>query len=155
MEANNHEKIIQIKNALYDSVVKTFEEMAFIDVAQAEESYFLEYSQIIYIEIKEPFAGSMVLYLPFHCKKIIIENIYSTDFNGLKSKEIDDCLLEILNVMAGTFLRNLYGQNIKYSMDMPKILFDQKGIKANGVTSVQLFFNAEGDPFKVSVSING
>ncbi len=146
-------KIQDINEALIESTIKTFEEMAFIDVEHAPDDNGVTFSQILYIGILNPVKGGMALYLPYECKKNILENIYGDDFNNLASKEIDDCLLEILNVMAGRFLVELFAPGVRYRVDIPKVIFDEDGIELEGEKRLELYFNAEGDRFKVAVAV--
>ena len=72
----------------------------------------------------------------------------------MKPIHIDDCLLEMLNVLAGSFLNSYYGEEVKYSLTFPEILFDDKEID-EGAKSHIFYFDAEGIVFKVSISIDG
>ncbi len=142
-----------ISKALIESVIQTFEEMAFLDVQPVSDINTVNFTQIIYIGILDPLKGSMALYLPVECKRIIIENIYGDEFNNLSPREIDDCLLEILNVLAGCFLGKLYATTIRYRVDIPKILFDETEISLEGDNYLEQCFDAEGDHFKVAVAL--
>jgi CheY-specific phosphatase CheX len=139
------------EESVVSSVVKTFADMAFIDVVETNEpEEDFHFSQIIHISIFEPGQGDIALYLPSECKKMIVENIYGSDWDSLHATEIDDCLLEILNVLAGNFLKNYCGKGIKHNISLPELLFDETEMsRKNGFTD--LFFDAEGNVFKISI----
>ena len=119
----------EIKKAVEDAVIKTFAEMAFIDVVPTEEGdVTIDFGPILSISFSYPVHGGFILYLPNECKKQIVEDVFARDWEELSMSEIDDCLLELLNVLAGNFLHFLCGENIKYNMNFPEVLFDETDI---------------------------
>ncbi len=144
----------KISKALIESVIKTFEDMAFLDVESISEVNRINFNQIMYINILNPLSGGIAIYLPNNCKKNIIENIYSEDMSNLLPKEIDDCLLEILNVIAGSFLGRLYKSCVRYRVDIPRVIFDESGLETGLDNFTELCFDAEGDRFKVAVAVS-
>ncbi len=147
----------EIGRILFVSIQETFAEMAFIDVIpESGDHTKISYSSIIGISFSEPGKGSLLFYLPKECKKKLVENIYGEEWVTLSDMEIDDCLLEMLNVLAGDFLKNLYGKDKKNVMSFPKLIFDDESlISEEGVTEMDYFFNAEGAKFKAQVSLIG
>ena len=141
----------KLEQSVVSSVVKTFSDMAFIDVVAIPGlSEKLEYSHIIRITIFEPEEGEIALFLPSKCKKLIVENIYGEDWSTLQAVEIDDCLLEILNVLAGNFLNEYCGKEVKHNISLPELLFDDSRIHgSNGFA--HFYFDAEEIPFRVSI----
>ncbi|NOY07361.1 MAG: chemotaxis protein CheX, partial [Spirochaetes bacterium] len=134
--------IARIKEALTPAVIKTFSDMAFIDAEVLKEiPEKLTYGHIIHISLSAPEHGEIALFLPSECKKMIVENIYGSDWTSLNATEIDDCLLEILNVLAGNFLTEYFGAGVKHDISLPELLFDAEMDEKNGFT--ELFFNAE------------
>jgi hypothetical protein len=137
--------------ALTDSVVTTFADMAFIDVAiLPEPPADFDISHVISVSFTDPVAGNLALYLPYECKRQIVENIYGEDWQNLSSTEIDDCLLEILNVLAGNFLNNCYAPGERVSMSFPELLFDDHRIHDLDKKK-EFYYDAEGQPFKLAL----
>lgn len=135
--------------ALANAVIETFAELAFIDVIKIDKSDTpISYSQILHIDFLDPHPGSMALFLPLSLKKKIVENVFANNFESLRRSDIDDCLLELLNVLGGNFLNRYYGVDIEHSLSLPHILFDEEEIlyKEN---FTEYYFNAEGEYFKV------
>ena len=145
--------ISKIKRILITSVVKTFSDMVFIDAGElGEVPEELIFSHIVHINLFAPEKGDIALFLPSECKKMIVENIYDSDWSTMQATEIDDCLLEMLNVLAGNFLTEYFGVEVKHDISLPELLFDEAEMdKKNGFT--ELFFDAEGIPFKVSIKL--
>ncbi len=144
-----------LKHSVGVSITETFAQMAFVDVTLVEEeSADFQHSQIMHISILEPVLGGIALILPSECKQAIVENIYTDDWNTLHDDKIDDCLLEILNVIAGKFLTVFCGNDKMHAMSLPTMLFDKRKIDASHAYR-EFFFDAEGVPFKVSISVAG
>ena len=143
-----------LKESINASVIKTFSDMAFIDVSSLSGlSEKMVYSQILHMTFFEPVEGQIVLFLPSECKRLIVENIYGSDWNELHDPEIDDCLLEILNVLAGNFLTEYCGNDAKHDMSLPCLLFDEKEISLSEAPS-EYYFDADGAIFKIAISFN-
>ena len=97
--------LTNIGHTLLAATERTFSDMAFVDVTELEQPpEDTRYGQVLHIAFTLPVNGQMILYLPTPCKKLLVENIYSRNWEELKTSEIDDCLLELLNVLAGNFL---------------------------------------------------
>jgi len=141
----------KLRNAIASSVVKTLSDMAFIDaVEMPDPGEQIVFSHIIHIDIFEPEEGEVALFLPSECKKLIVENIYGEDWSTLHATEIDDCLLEILNVLTGNFLNEYCGKEARHNISLPELLFDDAKIsESNGFAD--FYFDAEGIPFRVSI----
>lgn len=143
----------QKREAFKASVAKTFSEMAFLDAEPIGElESELEYSHIVHITFSEPNAGEIALFLPLPVKQDIVENIYGEDWESMKATEIDDCLLEMLNVLAGDFLSDLYGAGAHRDLSLPDLLFDESELsKADEFETY--CFDAEGNQFKAELRL--
>jgi len=138
--------------SLARAAARTFSEMAFIDVTEAlKVPETLKYSQIIHISLFEPVKREIALFLPADCKRMIVENIYGSDWAGLDAAEIDDCLLELLNVLAGNFLIEYCGTGVKHDISLPDLLFDESELKNN---YKDFYFDADGVNLKISIKIS-
>jgi hypothetical protein len=144
----------KLKDALINGVIQTFEEMAFIDAKYIENPEdYIEFKQILYIDIIKPLSGKLALYLPYETKKLIAENVYGSELEELNSEEIDDCQLEILNVLVGNFLSFYFGGRKKYKIDLPSILFDENDVVWNKKDTSILYFDAETSIFKIALEL--
>lgn len=138
--------------AFIEATRKTLSEMAFLDALPCDAADTEPVcSQVFYLSFLEPEQGFAALYLPLECKKTIVENIYGEDWQQLHSDQIDDCLLEILNVLVGNYLSDVYGENVKRDMGLPQLLFDDAGIADRGIQA-DIFLDAEGVTFKAVLS---
>lgn len=141
----------EIGRVFISSVIDTFAEMAFVNVISEKKSGIdIKYSNILGIDFSEPLGGNLLFYMPKECKKELVENIYGKDWKSLQDEEIDDCLLEILNVLAGDFLKNLFGKEQKIIMSIPKIFFDDSFLPEMD-HGIEFIFNADGVKFKAQV----
>jgi hypothetical protein len=142
-----------IKDAVINGVKKSFEEMAFIDVIYVrEEKVKVNFKHILYVNILEPIFGKIAMYLSYDCKRMILENIYSKVLSELHTDEIDDCQLELLNILVGNILSYYYQKKKKYTLDLPKIVFDENELKWSKNVK-EFYFNAEGCFLKLLVDL--
>lgn len=143
----------KLAKALVNAIMKTFEDMVFIDVSTSkEESVSIKYSKVLYISYLKPEAGEITLFLTPGCVRMITENIFSKEWENVENNDICDCLLELLNVLAGNFLRLFYEQSMQHDTTFPKLVADLSEIKKIEKYNT-FFFKAEGIPFKVCLNI--
>jgi CheY-specific phosphatase CheX len=145
----------KITEAVTQAVEKTFADMAFIDAIRIESgSGMLPKGQLIHIGFAKPVEGHITLYLDAPLKRLITENIFGKTWDATDDDEIDDCLLELLNVLAGNFLKELGESEEQHHISLPQLLYDDETIAALADTQVYNF-DAEGHPFGVSVQYSG
>ena len=141
----------KIHDSMNEAVMKTFGEMAFIDVIPMSAEN-VEHSQIMVLEITAPSRGVMFLLMPKECKQNVVENIHGDSWESLNPGQIDDCLLELLNVLGGNFLSYYYGENVTYSLSFPQVIFDDSELP--DLKDFSLFsYDAEGMPFSIALTI--
>jgi CheY-specific phosphatase CheX len=141
---------IEIDNALQQTTIDSFSEMAFVDVGPAEPGD-IRVSHLLHISFSGPDDGELVLHMPHECKQRIVENIYGEDWSGLNPTEIDDCLLELLNVIAGNFVQAMFGESATCDISLPELLFDESGL--HGKEFEDCYLDAEGDLMKISYRV--
>lgn len=143
-----------IKKSMIKTIESVFSDMVFIDTLHIEDTpENFNYTQILYIDIISPHTGYVIAYLPLELRKIIVETIHSTDWDDMHASEIDDCLLEILNVITGNFMTELLGRDGKYNISFPAVNYDEEDIE-NLNKSQSIFFNAEGPIFRINILLN-
>jgi CheY-specific phosphatase CheX len=144
----------KIREALISTIESVFSEMVFIDTIHLKENpESFSYTQILFIDIISPWQGYIIAYLPIDLRKTIVETIHSRDWEEMHANEIDDCLLEILNVIAGNFMTELLGRDHKYNISFPAVNYDEEDIE-NLENSQEIYFNAEGPVFRINVLID-
>ncbi len=147
------EKSEKVHDALLRSIQMTMMDMAFVDVIEAEEVSDVHHSSVLHISFTQPVRGGIILRLSKECKMTIVENIHGSNWESLSSDEIDDCLLEVLNVLAGNFLNFYCGQETGHNMSFPEMLFDEDEIE-NVNDFASYYYDAEGLVFRTDVCIN-
>ncbi len=142
-----------MKNDIFvNAVTDTFSEMAFVDVAPiAPPEIKPTYSHIIHIKFSTPVNGSIALCLPKDTKRMIVENIYGDEWESLNTEQIDDCLLETLNVLAGHYLSERFGSEVKRDLSLPELLFDDNELP-DRERFATFWFDAEGDLFSTLIT---
>jgi hypothetical protein len=141
-----------LESALKESVLKGFFDMAFIEVIPVHEApgTQIPYTNVFVIQSIRPRRMELQFFFPLESKKLIVENIYTRDWSELPSRMVDDCILEMINVVGGNFFSLYFGDDCRYEMGLPSIRFsDEELIKGE-----TFHFSAEGIPFKVVVTID-
>ncbi|HMA99612.1 MAG TPA: hypothetical protein VKS21_01360 [Spirochaetota bacterium] len=133
-----------VKTAVSKAVEKTMADMAFIDTMPVSSNTDPAYKPIFYVNVLRPFSGAVALYFTYECKQEIVGNIFGAEFADVPGFRVDDCLLELLNVLAGNIMRNIYGSESIYQLDLPQVLFEEKEINFTGCEVIKQYFNAEG-----------
>jgi CheY-specific phosphatase CheX len=141
-----------IGDAALQAIRETFAEMTFLDVLVDEEENDFTEGQLLYLEIYEPVKGRLILVLPTELKREIVENIHATDWEELSVSDVDDCLLEVLNVYAGDFVRALFGKEAKLRLSFPTVMFGFEEIP-DLEQFIHFHFHAEGRPFRVYIHL--
>ncbi len=142
-----------VADAAYAALADTLADMAFVDVMRAEnDGTELDVRQIMHIRLLAPCEGEMALYLPLAAKQLIVGNTYGSEWETLDATQIDDCLLETLNVLAGNFLKECFGEDTQHEVSLPELLFDESELKdTQGLE--RLFYDAEGIPIGIAVRL--
>jgi hypothetical protein len=110
------------------------------------------FGHLLHIAFEQPEKGEIVLFLSVPCKKLIVENIYGRQWDSLEATEIDDCLLELLNVLAGNYLNERQGRDGKHRISLPEMLFDDKELGGDADMK-SMWFDAEGIPFRIALRL--
>jgi hypothetical protein len=145
---------VTVDAAVTGAVRDAFGEMAFIDVGDGEPGPVPEVAQVLSLTFSDPRRGTLALLLPKACKKAIVENIYGVGWDSLTTDKIDDCLLELLNVLGGAFMRNYFGRETDFAISLPEMIFDESHLDVRG-EGRDLFFDAEGVVFQVRIWVEG
>lgn len=147
------EKSEKVHEALVKSIQMTMMDMAFVDVIEADEIPDVHHSNVLYLNFTHPVSGGIILRLSKDCKMTIVENIHGSNWDSLSSDEIDDCLLEVLNVLAGNFLNFYCGKESGHNMSFPQMLFDE-GEVPDADDFASFYFDAEGVIFRADVCVS-
>lgn len=112
---------------IFNIIRDSFENMAFLDVSEDKEDpqKVEDLSQIFCLKYEHPEKGLFMLLLPKSIKFLLAENIYGANLDDLLPNQIDDSLLEILNVIGGRLIREIFGKSQKSQLGLPYISFEE------------------------------
>jgi hypothetical protein len=137
----------KLVDSIVSMVIDTFSDMAFIDVnIITDKKIENDYENVFAIDVIKPFRATIYILLSDLLKKNITNNIYGEDSDKLRENELDDCLLEILNILSGKLLALYLDKSINYKIDFPRIIVDFK--KKNYENINYIVFDAEGIIFE-------
>lgn len=141
---------VDIKFLLKDNVLKTFFELTMMEAVPvsdneiSHESVFESFS----INNRYPELFRLEFCFPLTTKRFIVEAIYSQSYEELSELQIEDCLLEVVNVIAGNYFTAYFGQVNPFELGLPCPLPEQTKAKAlsfhnfaldEGLFTVKLF----------------
>jgi hypothetical protein len=146
---------------LTDAVSSVFAEMAFIDVQGVSTDVNPE--QIIHAGIPVPDderCASIDVLMPLTCaielkvttalRDRISETLFADYPGEERFKLAEDSLLEMLNVIAGSFLSSYFGSLALIQLELPRFLFISEAPAGQTVAKVRM--NAEGEPVTVTLT---
>lgn len=142
----------KIQTSLDSAVIQSFGDMAFIDVVPVDPRE-VDHGQIMILEITRPARGEIYLIMSKEGKQQAVENIHGDSWDQLSPAQIDDCLLELLNVLGGNFLSDYYGENVSYSLSFPQVIFDENELPDLN-DFIKFTYDAEDVPFSVAIKLD-
>lgn len=142
---------MDISQALTEAVGLTFANLAFMD-AEPDSAHPGEPSpgQVIAIEFLHPLDGYLMVYLTAATKQLIIENIHGVGWKSLSGSEVNDCLMELTNIMAGNFLVLIGAGEHRYSLSLPQVLYDTSDL-VDEDELVDHYFSVNGQITRISI----
>ena len=145
----------ELRPLIEAATVKVFADVPFIDVTPAPDldNIQLEKTQQnkIRVNIIEPFPGTVRIYLPDEVKTKIAENIYASEMHQIDIDSVDDCLLEMLNIITGDFLHKHCSNIVIYKIGFPEYYIQEE--ENPEYKTVDIPFQAEGFSFLIKTSI--
>ncbi|GEM_PF-5784533 len=144
----------QFAFAVEKAVLETFADVCFLDAQTSPQKKIAGVSHILAIRIHSPMTGIMELSVPLELKKRIVENIYGKEWNELRSKEIDDTLLELVNIVAGRFLHYFTEEKQAYLLGLPELLFEETATSPKAPKNCY-YFDIEGSWMSVGLILQG
>lgn len=106
----------------------------------------LSYSNVFLIDSYSPKESSLQFYFPLELKKLVVEKILEQPWTNLSHQYIDDCLLELVNIIGGNFYCRYFGSQ-PYEIGLPHMAFDNRGLS----TGEQYFFKTSDILFSVTM----
>lgn len=123
---------MDVVQALDQAIIDSFADMAFMDASPvADDIGTLESiptGQLVHISFGRPLSGFLTLHLGAIAKQRLVENIYGQGWDELAGSQVDDCLMELANIVAGNFLLAFGMGEDRHSVSLPQVLYDEDEI---------------------------
>ncbi len=137
---------------LADCVSSVFADMAFIDVEEVldETPPPIKSSEerCVAIDVLAPISCRIELRMSKALRDKIVENIFGDSPDANQKKNGEDSLLEMLNIITGTFLSAYFGTGAEIQLELPQFLYFNDQSQGHPVAKV--YMRAEGEPLSVS-----
>jgi hypothetical protein len=136
------------RRALEEAVVSTFADMFFVDAMPgAGAGVPAALDTCAGIDLLKPLSIQIQACFSAPLKRRAIDTLFVGDLTPDSDKE--DAVLEIVNVIAGHFLTNYFGQGVSFKIELPRFL--DPGGEGEGAPLFTQDFDAEGSGFRVAL----
>ena len=143
---------------LAECVISVFADMAFIDVERSENN--TKNASDTYNANPDSARAAIDVLAPLTCRielKIntpLRDRITKTLFGDIAESEIkktaEDPLLEMLNIIAGTFLSGYFGSGTDIQLELPRYLYSDEQSSGQEIAAIRM--DAEGEPVEAILS---
>lgn len=134
---------------LAESVSSVFADMAFIDV-QTSGPAPVEDERCVAIDILAPVSCRLELRITKRLRDKIVENLFGDPADSVQKKNGEDSILEMLNIITGTFLSAYFGTGTEIQLELPQ--YQYFGEQSTGSAVAKVFMTAEGESLNITLS---
>ena len=160
------------KRILADSIIFVFADMAFIDVEQRTEASpgsratngdplkpgfpsaigepSFENERRAAIDVLSPLSCRIELKINTPLRDRILETLFGDGMDQEQKKAAEDPLLEMLNIIAGSFLSSYFGSGTNIQLELPRYLY--LGEVSSGQSVSSILMDAEGQSLEATIS---
>lgn len=135
-------------------VSSVFADMAFIDVQEIFDSPQKEEKssneKCVAIGVLAPISCRIELRINQALRDKIVENLFGDSSDAEQKKNGEDSILEMLNIITGTFLSAYFGAGTEIQLELPQYLYFDN--ESPGQTVARIFALAEGEPLSVTLN---
>lgn len=142
---------------LSDCVSSVFADMAFIDVQKIDDvpadslkNHESIDERCVAIDVLAPVSCRIELRINNALRDKIVENLFGNTADSVQKKNGEDSLLEMLNIITGTFLSAYFGAGTEIQLELPQYLYFEE--QSQGETVAKILMVAEGEPLTITLS---
>ncbi|GEM_PF-737930 len=145
---------------LVDSITSVFADMAFIDVERKAGTQSVEEptkcapsfenERRAAIDVLSPLSCRIELKINKPLRDRVIETLFGDSIDQEQKKAAEDPLLEMLNIIAGSFLSSYFGSGTNIQLELPRYLYFGEVSPGQSVSSILM--DAEGEPLEAIIS---
>jgi CheY-specific phosphatase CheX len=104
---------------LCQAVETTFENLIFCEIERVEQDFVL-YGNFLSVEVTEPFKGEFIASVPKPLAAEIASTVLGVEADMLTDALFEDASGEVLNTIAGNFLRAIIPAGGQFNLGLPK-----------------------------------
>lgn len=160
---NENFEAVRAANILAGCVSSVFADMAFIDVLETGismpsedipdktgekgNSPQVKDKRRISIDVLMPLSCRIELQINTALRDRVVDTLFGDMSNEGKKNTLEDSLLEMLNIIAGSFLSEYFGAGTEIQLELPRYQYLDE--QPQGQTIASISMNAEGEPVTV------
>ncbi len=133
-------------------VTDVFAETAFIDVQDRESGATQGATRCAIINVLSPLSCSVRISFSQTTLDRIANSLYGDEARGKPGakKNAEDSMLEILNIISGSFLTNYFGAGTDFLLELPQYQYGEDASPGEQVSRLRM--DAEGEPIEISLN---
>ncbi len=137
---------------LAECVSSVFADMAFIDVERGtpKAAPGTGEERRAAIDVLSPLSCRIELTINEAIRDRVFDTLFGDASEEEQKKAAEDPLLEMLNIIAGSFLSGYFGSGVDIQLELPRYLY--LGEVSPGQTVSAIALDAEGEPLKAAIS---
>lgn len=137
---------------LAQCVTDVFAQTAFIDVQGRDGGSPIEDARCAAINVLSPLSCSVRISFSQATLDRIADSLYGDEAKGKPGakKNAEDSMLEILNIVSGSFLSSYFGAGTEFLLELPQYQYGDDASPGEQVTRLRM--DAEGEPIEVSLN---
>jgi len=128
--------------------------MAFIDVQEVfDEVSFPAVSseeRCVTIDVLSPLSCRIELRINQALRDKIVENLFGEAPDSIQKKNGEDSLLEMLNIITGSFLSAYFGTGTEIQLELPQYQYFNEQAQGQNVAKVLML--AENEPLSITLN---
>lgn len=125
--------------ALGKAITETVENMAFVQLLEQDSHVLAQYSlnnnRQVMLSIFEPVKGKLILIVSRNLMHELASNIYGPEMGDPSLEAQDDTIAELLNIIAGRFMKEITPPNQAYELGLPVIVGYSAGMEDDQIVN--------------------
>lgn len=115
------QNISEYEEKIFEAVQATFENLLFCEIEKVNQEFHLD-GEILCLDIIEPYKGFFLVSIPKSLSAEIASTVLGIDAEMLTDSLLVDSSGEVLNTIAGHFLRSMVKEGGTFNLGLPRIV---------------------------------
>jgi len=137
----------EYEEKIFEAVQATFENLIFSEIEKVDQEFHSD-GEFLFLDIMEPYRGFFVVSIPRPMASEIASTVLSIDEKMLTESLLVDTSGEVLNTVAGHFLRSIVPESGQFNLGLPRTVNARELPEAN---AINMHFSISGEVLGISL----